>query len=279
MRILVITRDGFEHNYVTNLLCDQLPILAVILDHGKKQTRIEKAKSVLSRYSLFNLIWRSFGKFVSIVSMDSTQTRQAAFRILGKENCFLRASVPTISVAGLNNEETLLKIRALEPDLLLVYGTGIVGRRLLKLPKYGSLNMHTGVSPFYRGADCAFWPLFNRDLNMLGATVHDCTSDVDGGGIHAVRRVKLEENDNLFSVFFRTVKEGAEIYLETVQRFVINGVSQGMKQDFDQGREYRAVMKSWWKVLQVKRMIRNGLIRKFVTNSELLNEKCLQKSS
>ncbi len=65
------------------------------------------------------------------------------------------------------------------------------------------LNLHTGVSPRYRGADCEFWPWHEQELNFLGATVHSCTSDLDGGAIFGIATAKLEANDGLGAVFGR----------------------------------------------------------------------------
>ena len=45
------------------------------------------------------------------------------------------------------------------PDVVLVFGTG-----LLKAPLIGAfpgriINIHLGLSPYYRGAGTNFWPL------------------------------------------------------------------------------------------------------------------------
>ena len=86
---------------------------------------------------------------------------------------------------GINTPDSVRLVEQLDPDILLVFGTGIVGKAVLSKAKRIALNMHTGISPYYRGCDCAFWPLYNREWDMVGATVHECTQDVDGGRIFA----------------------------------------------------------------------------------------------
>lgn len=43
-------------------------------------------------------------------------------------------------------------VPSLAPDIMLIYGTVLVGSKILSLARAGALNMHTGISPYYRGA-------------------------------------------------------------------------------------------------------------------------------
>jgi methionyl-tRNA formyltransferase len=147
--------------------------------------------------------------------------------------------------------------------VILVYGTGIVGGKILSLARKIALNMHTGVSPYYRGADCAFWPLHNRELHMLGATVHECTKEVDGGRIFGITRAQLSAADGLFCVLARCVVAGADLYAAKVRELTEHGLD-GVTQDFSIGTEYKAHMRGLRAEWKVRQDIKAGLIRNFV---------------
>jgi len=64
---------------------------------------------------------------------------------------------------------------------------------------------------------------------MVGATVHECTKDIDGGKIFGTTRAELSPDDDVFSVFARSVIAGADLYLRIVRELLagrLTGVQQ-----------------------------------------------------
>ena len=173
-----------------------------------------------------------------------------------------------LRVQGINGDPARAVIENAEPDRLLVYGTGIVGPRVLGLGSLPPLNMHTGWSPIYRGSNCAFWPLFDGRLDLLGATVHEVTTDVDGGRIYGRNRAQLEPDDLLHGVFARCVRAGTDLYVEVLSRLGEGEKVEGVVQDLTQGKEYRAVDLTLRAELRVRLAIRRGLVRDFCRTSD-----------
>jgi methionyl-tRNA formyltransferase len=164
-------------------------------------------------------------------------------------------------VDGINTDAGRDAVRATSPDLLLIYGTGIVGQRVLEMARHDALNLHTGMSPDYRGADCAFWPLYNQDFHLVGATVHECTTRVDGGEIYERAPAPPRSEDGQFAVFARCVEVGAELYVATIRR-ALQGRLDGEEQDPEIGREYRAADKRLRHDLYVRWLLRSGRMRR-----------------
>ncbi|MDP6174409.1 MAG: hypothetical protein QGF09_09605, partial [Rhodospirillales bacterium] len=56
----------------------------------------------------------------------------------------------------------------------------------------GALNIHMGVSPYYRGNSCNFWPLYDGRPDMVGATIHLLSAGLDSGAIlyHALPKAQ-----------------------------------------------------------------------------------------
>ena len=79
-----------------------------------------------------------------------------------------------------------------------------------------ALNLHTGLSPDYRGADTEFWALYDGRPDMVGATVHVCVKEVDAGPIFAKAPAAMHAGDDPFRAFARAVQTGAALYAEAV---------------------------------------------------------------
>ena len=62
-----------------------------------------------------------------------------------------------------HDEECIRAVREFSPDLGVVVGTYILKPEIFSIPRQGSINLHTGRAPLYRGAAPAFWELFNGD--------------------------------------------------------------------------------------------------------------------
>jgi methionyl-tRNA formyltransferase len=76
------------------------------------------------------------------------------------------------------------------PDLGVIYGTNIINETVFKIPRLGSLNVHQGLAPWYRGGPPVFWELYNGEQEV-GITVHFVESKVDSGEIVLQQTVPL----------------------------------------------------------------------------------------
>ncbi len=268
MRLVMLTGEDYEHCYVANRLADAFALVRIVVDTGVPRSRLDRLRHLRRRYGTAPLLARAVGRGLSFVCRDRVARREALFRILGRANCGKHRHEDIITrVSGLNTPTTGALIRDLNPDVLLVYGTAVVRDEILSLAAHLALNMHTGMSPYYRGVDCAFWPLYHGELERLGATVHQCTRDLDGGAIYKVGRLRLERDDDRFCVFTRAVKLGTDLYVQAVQE-LLDGRLQGQPQQLELGREYRAAMKGWRQELTVRWQIRRGLIRDYATRRQ-----------
>jgi methionyl-tRNA formyltransferase len=122
------------------------------------------------------------------------------------------------------------------------------------------LNMHTGISPRYRGSDTIFWPLYNREPQWIGTTVHQLDAGIDSGPILATVRPTIEPTDDENSLFAKCVMVGADAYI-TVIAAVAAGTAQPLPQELSAGREYRFVDRTVAAERRVRRLLDQGLLR------------------
>jgi len=268
VRVVLVTGNGLTHRYMANRLLDSgIPLVGIVVDHGKVASPTAKLKRIWRRYTVGQIAGRICLKGLREAWRDDKSRDDQLTRVLGKQNCqeFKR---PTLvhSVFGINTDASMRVVSALDPDVLLVFGTGIVGDRITRLARTIALNAHTGLSPHYRGAECAFWPLHNAEPHMLGATVHECTQQIDGGSIFATGKPTLEADDRMHAVYGRCVVVAADLYIRVV-RGLLQGGSERWTQNLSVGREYKANMHGLRAELRVRRLVKRGLIRRYVQST------------
>ncbi|HEX5817709.1 MAG TPA: formyltransferase family protein, partial [Gemmatimonadales bacterium] len=87
-----------------------------------------------------------------------------------------------LAVERMHDPTVLQHVRALAPDLGLVYGAPILKPELFEIPRFGTLGIHHGALPDYRGKKTAFWAMVNREP-AAGVTIQRINAGVDTGEI------------------------------------------------------------------------------------------------
>ncbi|MBM3521578.1 MAG: methionyl-tRNA formyltransferase [Alphaproteobacteria bacterium] len=80
---------------------------------------------------------------------------------------------------------------ALDADVYVVFGASYLRGPLVEaLVAKRAINIHMGVSPYYRGSACNFWALADGRPELVGSTIHLLTAGLDSGPIlfHAMPR-------------------------------------------------------------------------------------------
>jgi len=140
-------------------------------------------------------------------------------------------------------------MRAANADLGILLGTNILRESVFKLPRLGSINLHQGLAPYYRGCPAIFWELYNGERE-IGITVHFVESKVDTGDIILQRTVPLEYDyryESDFEAFItdyrqRLVVPCANLIADAVQ-MIADGNEARHPQDCSLGKRYRLPIK------------------------------------
>jgi folate-dependent phosphoribosylglycinamide formyltransferase PurN len=73
---------------------------------------------------------------------------------------------------------------ALHSDVYVVFGASYIKGWLIDfLVKNKALNIHMGISPYYRGSSCNFWSLYDDNPHLMGATMHLLSRGLDSGNM------------------------------------------------------------------------------------------------
>ena len=124
---------------------------------------------------------------------------------------------------------------ALHSDHYVVFGSSYIKGDLIKfLIARRALNIHMGISPYYRGSSCNFWASYDGNFNLIGATVHLISESLDSGSIlfHALPK----EEDSAFNLGMRSV---AAAQKGLVNYIVNNKIDQLVPIDQESAKEIR----------------------------------------
>lgn len=118
-----------------------------------------------------------------------------------------------------NDREIVDEILALEPDLLVAYGCSIIKGRLLDGFRGRFVNVHLGLSPYYRGTGTNFWPLANGEPEFVGATFMHLSPEVDGGEVIHQVRAEMRRTDGPHEIGNRLIRDMVPHYVDLVRAF------------------------------------------------------------
>ncbi len=161
-------------------------------------------------------------------------------------------------VPHVNHPDVLALVRRLQPDLIAVFGTSLIRGELLREGRMGIANLHGGLSPEYRGADCTFWALHNGEPDKVGCTLHWIDAGIDTGGLIAHVSPEVDAGDDELTLFWRAVRTSAEAYAQFLGRLAA-GERFGQRQTH-KGQLYQVKDRGLRHERALARRLRDGML-------------------
>jgi methionyl-tRNA formyltransferase len=230
LRIMILCGRSARHLHVANALCRAGEALAIVQETGG-EWNLKKTLKKLRPDNLFRKVWRWLRD-----RRRYTGNPEAKFFFPQGEARLDRPELVR-EVPHINHPDVVKLARELKPDLNCVFGTSLIRGELLQEGRLGIINLHGGLSPEYRGADCTFWALYNGEPEKIGCTLHYIDAGIDTGRLIAHISPEVREGDGELELFWRAVQDSAEVYAEAVVRLA-QGEQLGMVQP-GKGRLYQ----------------------------------------
>ncbi len=118
-------------------------------------------------------------------------------------------------VADMHADAVLTRVAAFAPDLGISLGAPILQPSLYALPRLGTLNLHKGKLPEYRGMPPVFWELWNGEASV-GCTVHWIEEGLDTGPIAAATSLAVEKYSTVKGLLARLDEVGIDLVRDVV---------------------------------------------------------------
>lgn len=219
LHLLVIVSTDPSDLFFANQISRRFQLAGIVLEHQRDppdlRPRWQKALSLLDQpgelfdraSTWLSRIWEKS------VEKRLYQELPVDFEEDGKR---LDAAVdcPVLRIEGigkLNNRDNVDWMRTLAPDLIVVCGAALLREPILDLPRYGVLNLHGGLSQFYRGLFTTDWAVHNGEPEYVGATVHFVSEGIDDGGVVFQGRPYLDVDDHPNRCYSKVVRLGIDM--------------------------------------------------------------------
>ncbi len=138
--------------------------------------------------------------------------------------CFLPSNVKTFAIktGDLNMLKKYQIKEALSSDFYIIFGASFIKGWLVDfLIEKQAINIHMGLSPYYRGSSCNFWALYDNHPSFVGATIHLLSKGLDSGDILFHCLPKVIKQDNPFEFTMRSVLVAQKRLIEVIRNKMI----------------------------------------------------------
>lgn len=119
--------------------------------------------------------------------------------------------------SSVNDEACITFLKESKPGIVLVNGTRILSRKLLENVDSVFINMHTGITPKYRGVHGGYWAVVKNDYDNCGVTIHLVDKGIDTGAILYQEKIAVTRNDNFVTYPYLQFGEGIPLVAKAVE--------------------------------------------------------------
>lgn len=225
MRTVVVVSQDKSDIYFANQLMKSLDVVGVVVENQTpeqdRSSLPRKALKYIGNPAIF------VQKVLSVLDRKLIEPRQDYNQPgnaldFGEEGRDLAPGdgvdvLYTQGVNAINHPDYRNWIQAREPDVIAVCGASIMRSELLAIPRHGVLNLHGGLSQFYRGLFTTDWAVHNREPECIGATVHYVSEGVDDGDVVYQGRPSIAPGDNPNTLYEKVVKLGVNMMTQAIR--------------------------------------------------------------
>ena len=253
LKVVILTHGGADRLLELLSRLDKIEIAGIFVETAKTPHRSTKEKIQRSiRYDGYFATIKKFSyKIIGGATDGEGELKEAQENQKNLLDYAEKLNVPFYKVEDYHAPETMNLLREANADLGILYGTNIIKESVFSIPRLGSINIHQGLAPVYRGGPTVFWELMN-DEKEVGITVHYVAPKVDTGDIILQKSVPLRYDFSRYELDYESFLEdfraqlkepSAQLIVEAVS-LIADGREQRKRQDTTIGKRYRLPTKS-----------------------------------
>lgn len=244
MKVLVVTGDAHRHMYFAREIAKERIAKVDIITGAKfsnqsikkKFLRKFKRKDIrnnIIKIALNNFIFKRYhlGLINEIHSFEKSILTNECGTII--EPLFDLKKIK----CSINEKRIVKIIRNNEYDLIVVFGSILVSAEFIAAAPL-VINLHTGLSPYYRGANSNFWPFLNSEFNYCGFTVHKMSSGIDSGEILVSENISFLSEPSYGEANAVAIKKGTKAVVDLISRMGVGLEIKSVPQ-WTHGKVYR----------------------------------------
>lgn len=167
---------------------------------------------------LEHLIIEGFNVIGVVSQLDREKDRKGNFLFTETKKVAKEHNIPVFQFEKIKDHVD--EIKELKPDLILTLAYGqIIPQSILDIPTEGCLNMHGSILPKYRGAAPIQKCLLEGD-EETGFSLMEMVKEMDAGGVYAIEKIKIIEDDNYTSLVEKLINCGKELINNYLDKYL-----------------------------------------------------------
>ena len=198
MKIAILTSNGLRHHYFVNMVAAEHEVVGVV-------TAVKR-----------DLVLESKGDEPTVMAEHLRARGEVEQRYFAEHPAARCDNVMKVGVGEANLPAVYEFLQGLDPEVVLLFGTNIIRPPILTHFEGRLINMHLGLSPYYRGAATNFWPLVNNQPECVGATIHHAILKVDAGAILNQVRPDMAVEDQAHDLGCKAIIAGTRGFLRVL---------------------------------------------------------------
>jgi folate-dependent phosphoribosylglycinamide formyltransferase PurN len=209
LKIVVLTDNSPAGRYTANLLHARHGIDLVVMESAKRRLFLADLKRFGARETLYRtrlVLRRLIPAKLHLDMLD---------RYFGGMWRNLDPSIAVLTTDSVNGAEVTTRLAEIGPDIVVCHGTTMVRDSTVAGIRF-PLNIHYGLSPWYRGSRCTEWALATGDVLNIGVTVHRLTKDIDGGAVLGQTRIEVTSGDDVATINSKIAHAGVAIASDAI---------------------------------------------------------------
>lgn len=128
----------------------------------------------------------------------------------------LTHNIPLLQPQKLKDNVFISQLKNIEADIFIVVAFRMLPEIIWNMPPMGTINVHGSLLPKYRGAAPIHWAIIHGEKET-GVTTFKLKHEIDTGNILLQKKIVINEDDNLGTMYDKMKYLGAEVLLETLQ--------------------------------------------------------------
>ncbi|MBT3611416.1 MAG: methionyl-tRNA formyltransferase [Flavobacteriales bacterium] len=167
---------------------------------------------------------------VAVISPpDSRKGRGKELKPCAVKEVAVENNIPVLQPLKLRSEHFITELKTFNADLFVVVAFRMLPESVWKLPKKGTINLHTSLLPNYRGAAPINWVLINGEKET-GITTFFIDRQIDSGAIIKQEKIALTDKTTAAELHNTLMNKGSQLLIKTLDSIKENSVNQNPQQ-------------------------------------------------
>jgi len=173
-----------------------------------------------------------------------------------------------------STEDCFEILKKINPSQILVYGTSIIKGKIVDYFEGKILNLHLGLSPYYRGSGTNYFPFVNGEPEYAGSTFMYLDAGIDTGKIIHQIRPNIISTDSFHQLSNRFLVHSFKTFSSIAELNLRNGLCEPISTNNNRNEKRLVYKKSDFSeenIIKLYENFRNGMLEKYLISRE---EKC-----